>query len=489
MEVPGFVGGSYPAQAVTLDQERTVNWYVERTDQIAKGTARAALYPTPGVTALATGVNGAGRGHFAADEREFCVIGNRLYEASSAGVLTNRGGVATSPDPATFSSNGDGGGQLFITSGGNGYIFTLATNVLTQVAALDGKADMGDHLDGYFLALHRASSTMYASDLLDGLTWQTGTQFAQRSAAADPWISLKVLGRYIWLLGEQTSEVWYDAGGVFPFELHPSGLIQYGTAASFSVAVGDGALYWLGASKIGDSYVMRTTGFAPEVVSHAPMEMVIGSYPLISDAFGECYSDEGHTFYVLSFPRQHATWAYGAKSAFWAERGTWLQEIGAYTYWRPRHHAFAFGEHRILDADAGTLYRMGRELGLDVEERHIRRLRRAPALQQENQRIYYSAFELDLEPGLGLANGLGPDNDRGNNPQVGLRYSNDGGKTWGPEIFRSAGKIGEYGTRVRWNRMGQGRRRVFEVVVSDPIPWKLTNAYLQIGQPVAGGRA
>lgn len=66
----------------------------------------------------------------------------------------------------------------------------------------------------------------------------------------------------------------------------------------------------------------------------------------------------------------------------------------------------------------------------------------------------------------------------GTNPQVMLRWSNDGGRTWGPEHWRNAGKQGEYGKRVRWNRQGVGRRRVYEVVLTDPIQWRIVGAYL-----------
>ena len=71
------------------------------------------------------------------------------------------------------------------------------------------------------------------------------------------------------------------------------------------------------------------------------------------------------------------------------------------------------------------------------------------------------------------------DSALGVDPQVMLSLSNDGGKTFGPEMWRSMGKRGEYLTRVRWNRLGAARRRVFEVAVTDPVPWKLTGAYLE----------
>ena len=483
MNYRGFVGGSYQAQAVTLDQEDTINWYVERTDQVATGTSPSALYPTPGVTSLSSADSGAGRGHFAMDGREFAAIGSVFYEVASTGALTSRGAITLNSTPVTISSNGDGGSQLFITSGGNGFIFNLTTNVLSSVAAMAGKADVGAHLDGYFLALDRDTSTLYVSALLDGTSWSTGTAFAQRSAAPDPWIDMKVLGRYIWLLGQQTSEVWYNSGNAFPFELHPSGLVPYGCGAQDSASVVNAALYWLGASKDGHAFMMRTTGFTPEVISNAPLELALGEYPKVDDAFGEGYADLGHTFYVINFPTQGISWAFDSRSSLWAKRGTWIAERNTFVSWRPRYHAFAFGEHRTLDADGTSLYRLSRSVGTDVESRPIRRIRRAPALMAENDRVYYTAFELDLEPGLGATTG------QGSVPVVGLRYSNDGGKTWGPEIYRSAGAIGNYGTRVRWERMGAARRRVFEVSVSDPVPYRLTAAYLQIGQAVQAARA
>lgn len=480
MRYPGFINGSFPAQAVTLDQERTVNLYLERSESPG-ATSQSALYPTPGVEEIFTADVTGGRANFfdSSTQRQFVVIGTSFIEMNQSGLESFRGSVAIGTNPATISSNGSGGGQLFVTSGDNGYLFDLGTNNFQQIVALDGKATMGDHLDGYFLALDAVSSTLYISNLLQGLTWVTGVDFAQRSIAPDPWVSMKVLGRYIWLLGTETSEVWYNTGANFPFAPHPSGLIQYGCAAPFSVGIADATIVWLGATKYGHGMVLRAGGFTPEVISTQPLQKEFNGYTTISDAIAYTYNDLGHTFYMLTFDSENHTWAWDAQTNLWAERGTWISEENRYVAWRPRWHAMAYGEHRMLDNNTGTLYRMSTSIATDVEGRLIRWLRRAPALMSENQRISYPCFELDLEPGLGLTNGQGSD------PQVMMRMSNDGGKTWGTEQMRSAGKTGEYGKRVRWNRCGQGRRRVFEVSGTDSIRWRLTNAYLP-GVHVAG---
>jgi hypothetical protein len=87
---------------------------------------------------------------------------------------------------------------------------------------------------------------------------------------------------------------------------------------------------------------------------------------------------------------------------------------------------------------------------------------------------FYSQFQLDLETGIGLVSGQGSD------PQVMLRWSDDGGHTWTNESWVSAGRLGQYTRRAVWRRLGRSRDRIFEVVVSDPVAWNLLAAYLQL---------
>lgn len=646
MDYQQFIGGSYESQAWTADQERTINWYPEML-QAPGATRKAVLYPTPGVDALSfVSAGGVGRAHTFTEGREFLVIGNQFLEADSGGTLTLRGTVALNDQPATISSNGDGGRQLFITSGGNGYCYDLETDTLEQIAALDGRATMGDFIDGYFCCLDSSTSTLYLSNLFDGLTWNTGNQFAQRSLAPDRWVAMRVVQRFIWLMGTQTSEVWYDTGTDFPFAPHPSGLIQYGIAAPWSIGVIGTWIVWLAATVTGRVVAVLADGFTPTVISHYPFEYAAQRYKRLSEGVAFTYSDAGHTHWVCSFDEERVTWAWDAETKLWHERLSWHPDTRSWAAWRPRFYARAFNQHRILDASGPYLYRMGADLTGDVDGLAIRRVRRAPAIVDENKRVFYSSLEIDLDPGIGMQE-IPPDTEEpiqwtdlvnasadggtlthddtgdagggdsvqqlgtlggwteftidqeagventyekafglissppagaglntdiefgfyvsdsdnlyvqegffqpypagpttqvsigdtlriavsaagvvtywlngglfytsastatlpmyvmgwfgGNfaeitdaklwqpsaetpkyDPVVMLRISNDGGKTWLPEQMRSAGRTGEYGHRVRWNRLGHGRRRVFEVSVSDPTPWRLVGAYLEL---------
>lgn len=50
-----------------------------------------------------------------------------------------------------------------------------------------------------------------------------------------------------------------------------------------------------------------------------------------------------------------------------------------------------------------------------------------------------------------------------------LSYSDDGGHTWSNWRERSLGEVGEYRKRVRFNRLGAFRSRVWRVRVSSPV--------------------
>lgn len=104
----------------------------------------------------------------------------------------------------------------------------------------------------------------------------------------------------------------------------------------------------------------------------------------------------------------------------------------------------------------------------------IRRLRRAPHIHAGMDWLYYALLELDIESGVGLESGQGSD------PQIMLRWSDDGGHTWSNEHWVSAGKIGKYQQRAIWNKLGRARDRVFEISMSDPVKWVIIGARLNI---------
>jgi hypothetical protein len=88
---------------------------------------------------------------------------------------------------------------------------------------------------------------------------------------------------------------------------------------------------------------------------------------------------------------------------------------------------------------------------------------------KDYDRVTVDEIIVDFETGVGLAVGQGVD------PQVMLRISRDGGRTWGAETgsCRSA-RSAKYKTRVSQRRCGTARDFVFKWRITDPVKRCLT---------------
>lgn len=470
MRVEGFVNGFYETVSRTVAGEDCINLFPEIIPHGNK--ARAALFPCPGLTTFATVSDAPGRGAFAHDGRFFAVFGRTLYEFDSVGTPTSRGTVATDANPATFDTNGDGGNDLLVTSGGAGYVLDLVTNVLTTPLA--SGASMCGQLDGFFVSLNAATSTMRISESLDGATW-SGTQIAQRTSASDPWIAMIVARGEVYLFGDKTGDVWYNAGlSPFPLAARPEGFFQVGIASALSLAKFAGTFAWLGRTEAGNPAVYLMDGYTPVRISTPAIEWLIQVYDTavgIEDAVGWSYDREGHAFYVLTFPTSDRTFVYDATTRLWHRRAYWDAPTAEYLEYRPIFHAHAFNRNLVLDSDSFRVYALSSTVYTDAGGAVLRRARRFPHLSQENKRIYFGDCELECDRGVGQTTGQGVD------PVVGLRTSNDGGYTWGPSRMREVGAIGEYATRVRWEQCGSARDRVWELWSSDPAPTRWFDFY------------
>lgn len=476
-QYPGFVYGSNESQSPWADLERTMNWYPE-PNQSPASPHPASLYPCPGQENYVTVSDINCRALFAMAGRCYAVMGAHVYkvlDTNSASIVTG-GTVTNDADMASIASNGDAGAQLLIGSGTNGYLLTIATNTLTAVANLAGITSSVGMIDGYFLAFNAATSTFYISELNDGATWDL-TQYAQRSIAPDPWVSMTVdSNRQIWLIGEQTGEVWYDAGtSPFPFQPVPGSVFGFGTCAPASVKLVGSSMMWLSQNSNGAGQVIGANGLVPERVSTYAVETAIAGYARtvgITDAEAVTYSDQGHTFYCLTFPAANATWVYDLTTRLWHERGVWDTATGTYGVWGPRNHAYAFGKHLVGDRGTGMLCEMDTSFTSECNGDLIRRLRIPPPLwvNPQSRRMFVSRFQLLMEPGLGTVSGQGSD------PQVLLRTSTNL-KTWSSSQSVTAGVLGAYSTNVYWTRLASSTQMwVPEIVVTDPIPWRIVGA-------------
>lgn len=395
---------------------------------------------------------------------------------------------------------------------------TLYLLNFTIIPSTDGAFEGGstvDIVDNYFVYNKPDSQEWASTDLLSPIT--NPLSFASKDGAPDNLVSLIVDHREVYLLGEQSSEVWVDVGAIpFPFQRIPGTSTQHGIAAKFSMSRLGNSFAYVSRNNRGQAQIMQMNGYIPQRISTHAVEVTLTNKD-ISDAYAWTYQLEGHEVYVVTFPTIDLTWAYDATTQMWHK---WLYTNSASRFERHRGSCCALFQGKVLvgDHSNGKIYELDRQTYTD-DGQMIRRIRRAPHLVTDFQRQYFDELQIQFQPGVGLsglsynynaANRISFGNtvylgnpylikynesllievnetdiiadtkfDVGANPQAMLRWSNDGGSTWSNEYWVSIGKQGRYNNRAIWRRLGTARDRIFEVSVSDPINAVIVSANLK----------
>lgn len=367
VSVRGFLGPSNRLASITADAEVTYNWILEPTDPATDPIRAVWGRPRPGLSPFTTGLNGFIRALLVLDdgdtERAFAVAGSGFYEIFADGTATFYGSVthATS-NAASISTNGTAGGQVFIVSDGDGYIFDLNINTLTQITDPDFPSDarMGEFLDGYFLVLVNNSRSFQWSALEDGTSWDA-LDIAERSTAADNINAFLRVGRTLSLGGTRTSEPWYDQGDVNnPFAPIQGTLVNQGVLGPYTLQrVGEQAM-WLGKNENGDGVVMRGDhSLSGTPVSPPAVNQELQNRVSPGDARGWFAQVEGHGFYVLTIPGElDASWVYDLLTNRWVKWAHWNSTTCVFEQFRGVCHMFAFGKHLVGDFQTGTIYEL-----------------------------------------------------------------------------------------------------------------------------------
>lgn len=454
-----FVGPSYQYPTVNFDAQRSVNFYPVKSD-VENSQTIDLLRATPGLEIFTTLGDGPVRGIYTVRGRTFAVSGFSFYELFIDGTSTNYGTVFFANPVVSISDNGV---QLCVVGGNNGYIFTLATNILQQINS-DGwhGADTVTFLDGYFIWNWPGTSQYYVSALYDGLTIDP-LAFASVSSSTNNVVAVKALHQNLWVFGTESVEIEYDNGDLFfPFSRIQGVFIEYGCAAPLSVVSIANTLLWLGKDSKGQAVVWMANGYQPERVSTQAIEYSINEYGDITGASAWAYQSEGQFFYCLNLPGPGTTISFDITQKQWHERAFWNVNSGLYEQHRAICHTFSFNNHLVGDYQNGNVYIQSSDI-YDDYGNIIRRMRTAPHMLNNLDYVFHDSFQLDMETGVGLDGSPGIEDS---NPLVLLSTSSDGGHTWSSEREASLGKIGAYKTRAIWRRLGRARDRVNKVVTS-----------------------
>ena len=442
----------------------------------------------------------------------------------------------------TAIQNGDSVNDKIVAtlSGGSTNLWAIGQMMSIMGGGFPVNPSYVTYLDGYFVVINNTMSA-WASDLYNGLRWNA-LSMASITAVNDPIKAVVSLHQQLWFIKEYSAEVWYDAGIAtsvgFPFLRVSGAVIGYGTPAPKSVAFGANTLFFLASEMDGNHGefvgIVQLNGYVPTVISTAAINYRISQLSSgifgHNDAFGYCYSEGGHSFYVITFPTGDATLVYDITTQLWHERSTssvtstatlYLDDsisvlssrrtpnalqIAFYDVHRHLGNCYAFfnNKHYVGHYLTGSIYEMSSVYFRDGVIPIVSiRVAQHTFDRTDLKSIVIHRLQIDSEtgiitesasliPGIGyLADGTyfadgtiyaGADEIpySVSDPQIILSWSDDGGHTWSNDNTTSFGMTQQYKKRVIWRRLGVTRDRVFRLAISDAVKRTIIGAYAEI---------
>jgi len=436
------------------DAQRSINLYPVMLES-GSSKSPAILKSIPGLKAFSAGTSPF-RALKNVNGRLMGVAGSSLIDISNSGVRTTRGTLSSSTGKVEFEFNLN---QAVLVDGSFGYTMNLSSNTFSQISspAFYGSNTLGV-LDGYAIFVRPNSGQFYISAIDDASTLDA-LDFATAESAPDDTIAVLVDHREVYLFGRDTTEVWTNTGATdFPLQRNNGAFIEIGTTSPYSPRKIANMLMWVGTNDHGSACVWGMQGYQPMRLSTLAIEEKLAGADLANvQAFS--YTQQGSAFYVLQVPGIDTSLVYDVTNKAWHERAELV--AGFFQPWRATCHAFCYGKHYVGGSD-GTLYELDPATYMNGADPLCRERTSPHDALPTFERQTFNKFEVDVNAGTG--------------GRMLMRYSNDGGITYGDWRSVSLGNVGEYTSRARYWRCGFGRDRVWQVRCTDNVPFDIVSA-------------
>jgi hypothetical protein len=468
--------GAYQARSPIANSQVCINLYPESNPQDAPFPL--THYPGPGLTLLSdftSTLSGFVRGLYQCSSGDVVgVIGTTVIKWPGAGSTYVNLGTLPSDTGKPVSICDNQTDVVFADGTGGGWYAPITS--LGTPGSLQTIADPGfygstrvDFIDT-FLIFNKPDSPTFYTTTSNVLLPFDATYFAAKEGWNDLLICVAALHDNIWLLGNVTTEIWFNAGGAtFPFARMPNSILQQGCVAPYSVVIADNAIYWLSKDRWGRNLLMRGEGYSAKRVSTFAVEDEWALYGTLTDAVGMTYQLSGHEIIGLYFPTGNAWWAYDASTQLWHKR----THGDLTTPWLPFCMAgsgsvvdMAYPDAIIAgDRTGARIYQVDRK-GYTDNGVVIPRQRSWAHLQDDGQRIYHSRFSLSF---AGAA--MSPDT-------ISLDWSDDGGQTYGTAVPQTINN--QTNGQYQWRRLGYARDRVYRATWSGSGEHALNGAWADV---------
>lgn len=438
MNIP-LAFGDYKGRSSAANAMEMVNMMVE-SDQEG-GAAPYILTGTPGCKVHAdVGEEARGRGGYRYNGEIYCVVGASVYRVNVASrAVFSVGTIGTDAGPVRWMENP---GQICLIDGEEGYVITKSDRGFAKITDADFPVPLScTFKDGYGIVVEEGTGRLWKSDINDFTSWDS-LSFTTAEYDPDNLVGCIASPDSLLAFGVDSIQSYYNSGDTtFPFDSRPGASVQMGCGATHSIATGNNLVFWLDNHGV----VRMLSGYAQQAISTDQLEYRISQLGDYSDAEGYTYNQEGHFFYVLRFPSDNLTLVYDVNSSAWHQR---TSGNGA---WRAAWVAQAGSEVFAGDLNNGKIYKLDPGTYTDNADA-VRWFFTAQNVNSNRHMISHEMLELHVEAGTVTDT---------SDPQIWLQYSDDDGRTWSREKWKSMGKAGQFKKRIKFFNLGQSRSRIY----------------------------
>ena len=442
--------GFYTSEILPLAAQTCVNWIPILTEKGALN--QRALLDRSGLTQFAT-VSGAFRGDIDHNGVYLTVNGTTLSSVDSLGVVTTKG---TIPGSGRLSIAKNDDFVVFVNNLGDGYYYNGST--VAQITDGDFlSASTVVFIDGYFAF----SALDGAKFFISGVNDPSSFNALDRSAAEerpDPIKALYVYNNLLHVAGTETTEKYNNMGGVnFPFQRRNQAANSIGCYSKFTPIEVGNAYAFIGGGRNEGAQVYLLTGSEPQVISTTAIDNLIQNFTdsEIDDAFSMVWEENGQHILAFTFESNiidSRTICFNLKS------GEWFEFKSGTSSFRAKSVTKIYGKLLVGD-DSNQVGYFDSTVHTDYGNTIFREKASQPFLSEDGEEYRIGLLEAWMQAGTGTGT---------LNPTLMMDFSDDLGRTWSNETWRTIGKVGEYGKRSQWRKQGLvSRDRVYRFKASD----------------------
>jgi hypothetical protein len=454
-----------PGEAPQENAGRLINCYVE-------GGARQVWHRAPGCTQYGaeTGTSGwtywspfepwfnpptvgtlpAGifRGGIFVNNILYAVLGEKIYAIQEGGSLDLIGSIAGTDKVFLARNNKQPVPDIVLVCEAG--VFVVTETSVSAYPDLDvGSPSCVVGHEGFFIFGY-GNSDMIASDI--NTTSINTNNIAKANSNPDGILQIISYNGYLYVMGTATIEVWglpLNTTG-FPYNrlgynITP-GLIAHHAVAGMEPEFGKPPVY------VASDHTVRVLSNEPVDISSPQLQRFIRAETDNSNIEASVYVVDGIPFWQVS--GTEFTWVLVFDGGYWHERMSYLLD-------RSRLTGSVFAFDRWLCGDIlenGYMLEMTRTVATEIDDPLIAEMESLP-VEDFPAFVVIPRADFEFTSGVGISTGHDPDET---NPYAEVSWSNDGGVTWTPPLFRELGRQQKSLRRITVRRTGmsgaQGRR-------------------------------